>query len=128
MGQIVASSFLYVLEYSTDVLSSVCRSLFVRWPVQSNHADRRLLVIQPAARWDKGSCAEYEKMGDGYVLGLWCCKDWCYVPEECPSAAPSAVGKDLFYSSARKLRGSRRRTEKYRYSSTEIRFTFSMHH
>merc|ERR1719152_180852 len=48
--------------------------------------------------WDKGSCAEYEKMGDGYVLGLWCCKDWCYVPEECPSAEPSAVGKDLFYS------------------------------
>jgi hypothetical protein len=48
--------------------------------------------------WDKQSCAEYEEMGDGYSLGLWCCKDWCYVPGECPSAEKSAVGDGLFYS------------------------------
>jgi len=50
--------------------------------------------------WDKDSCAGYEKLeGDFPVnLGLWCCKDWCYVSEECPSAKPSAVGDGLFYS------------------------------
>lgn len=48
--------------------------------------------------WDSQSCAEYEEMGDGYSLGLWCCKDWCYVDEGCPSAEASAVGASLFYS------------------------------
>jgi len=47
--------------------------------------------------WDQESCAKYEEM-DKAELGLWCCKSWCYVPEECPSAKKSAVSDKLFYS------------------------------
>ena len=49
--------------------------------------------------WDEESCEEYEKKGDGYNMGLWCCKSWCYVDESCPSAEKSVLGgKELFYS------------------------------
>jgi len=49
--------------------------------------------------WDQKTCPTYEglsKEEGGADLGLWCCKDWCYVPEECPSAKPNAYG--LHYS------------------------------
>lgn len=48
--------------------------------------------------WDEKSCESYKTTGDGYDLGLWCCKSWCYVEESCPSAEKSAVGDGLFYS------------------------------
>jgi len=54
---------------------------------------------ETCAPWDHQSCEGWEDT-DGVNLGLWCCKSWCYVPEECPSAKASAVdgAKDLFYS------------------------------
>jgi hypothetical protein len=48
--------------------------------------------------WDEKSCEEYAKKGDGYNMGLWCCKSWCYVDEGCASAEKSVVGDGLFYS------------------------------
>jgi len=45
--------------------------------------------------WDKQDCKRWE---DSQELGLWCCKQWCYVSESCPSAHRSSVAKNLFYS------------------------------
>jgi hypothetical protein len=46
--------------------------------------------------WDEESCPKYGE--DGVELGLWCCKDWCYVDEQCPSAKASSLKEGLFYS------------------------------
>lgn len=51
--------------------------------------------------WDQQTCEEFKKSSTSDTqLGLWCCKNWCYVDESCPSAKASAVSgtKDLFYS------------------------------
>jgi len=48
--------------------------------------------------WDSQTCEEWKEKGDGYQLGMWCCKDWCYVDESCPSAKASSAGEGLFYS------------------------------
>jgi hypothetical protein len=48
--------------------------------------------------WDAQTCEEWKEKGDGFQLGLWCCKDWCYVDEGCPSAERSSAADGLFYS------------------------------
>jgi len=45
--------------------------------------------------WDKESCKTWE---DKSELGIWCCKQWCYVEQSCPSAKPSSAAAGLFYS------------------------------
>ena len=50
--------------------------------------------------WDQTTCPTHEglsKEEGGADLGLWCCKDWCYVAEECPSAKPNACGLHFSY-------------------------------
>lgn len=49
---------------------------------------------QKCGAWDQDKCASYE----GTQLGLWCCKNWCYVEESCPSAQKSLVNDGLFFS------------------------------
>jgi len=46
--------------------------------------------------WDKTDCETKYKGTSS--LGMWCCKQWCYVDSSCPSAKPSAVAKGLYYS------------------------------
>jgi len=45
--------------------------------------------------WDKESCKTWD---DKSELGVWCCKQWCYVEESCPSAKPSSAVAGLHYS------------------------------
>merc|ERR1719247_3764561 len=48
--------------------------------------------------WDQDSCTNWETEGAGFDLGLWCCKDWCYVDPSCPSAEASELHEALAYS------------------------------
>merc|ERR1719405_37011 len=48
--------------------------------------------------WDQHSCENWETEGAGFDLGLWCCKDWCYVDPSCPSAEASELHEGLAYS------------------------------
>lgn len=47
--------------------------------------------------WEKqsGACQHWK---DETELGLWCCRQWCYVDESCPSAKASSVQNGLYYS------------------------------
>jgi hypothetical protein len=49
--------------------------------------------------WDQGSCESWKSEDAGsFELGLWCCKDWCYVEPSCPSAEKSSLKEGLAYS------------------------------
>jgi hypothetical protein len=49
--------------------------------------------------WDQGSCENWKSEDAGsFELGLWCCKDWCYVDPSCPSAEKSSLKEGLSYS------------------------------
>jgi hypothetical protein len=49
--------------------------------------------------WDQGSCDSWTSEDSGsFELGLWCCKDWCYVDPSCPSAEKSSLKDGLSYS------------------------------
>jgi hypothetical protein len=49
--------------------------------------------------WDQGSCENWKSEDNGnFELGLWCCKDWCYVDASCPSAEKSSLKEGLSYS------------------------------
>eukprot|EP00928_Gymnodinium_smaydae_P003837 TRINITY_DN11355_c0_g1_i1.p1 TRINITY_DN11355_c0_g1~~TRINITY_DN11355_c0_g1_i1.p1 ORF type:complete len:915 (-),score=107.58 TRINITY_DN11355_c0_g1_i1:335-3022(-) len=45
--------------------------------------------------WDKDYCSEYWPKHNS---GMWCCQNWCYVDEECPSASASWILPGYFYS------------------------------
>lgn len=51
---------------------------------------------ESCAAWDQSGCEKWKDGGSS--LGLWCCKQWCYVPDSCPSAEKSAAAKGLHYS------------------------------
>jgi len=53
---------------------------------------------ESCSNWDQASCESWKDEGDGYELGLWCCKDWCYVDPSCPSATASSLKEGLAYS------------------------------
>jgi hypothetical protein len=48
--------------------------------------------------WDQGSCEGWKEKDASFELGLWCCKDWCYVDPSCPSAEKSSLKEGLSYS------------------------------
>jgi hypothetical protein len=49
--------------------------------------------------WDQTSCENWKSEDAGnFELGLWCCKDWCYVDASCPSAEKSSLKEGLAYS------------------------------
>ena len=50
------------------------------------------------SNWDQDSCESWKGKGDGPKLGLWCCKDWCYVDPSCPSATKSLLKEGLYFS------------------------------
>ena len=65
------------------------------------------------SNWDQDSCESWKERGDGWALklglpglklgfppklGLWCCKDWCYVDPSCPSATKSLLKEGLYFS------------------------------
>ena len=50
------------------------------------------------SNWDQDSCGSWKEKGDGLKLGLWCCKDWCYVDPSCPSATKSLLKEGLYFS------------------------------
>jgi hypothetical protein len=50
------------------------------------------------SNWDQDSCGSWKEKGDGLKLGLWCCKDWCYVDPSCPSATKSLLKDGLYFS------------------------------
>jgi hypothetical protein len=49
--------------------------------------------------WDQGSCENWKSEDSGnFELGLWCCKNWCYVEPSCPSSEKSSLKEGLSYS------------------------------
>ncbi len=53
------------------------------------------------AAHDSDECYNYGlsgSYGGAKTLGLWCCKRWCYVSPECPSAERSMFDEDLYFS------------------------------
>lgn len=83
--------------------SGSCQNKLCQCTGRNNDMDETALGFldgygESCKAWDSQTCEEWKEKGDGYNLGMWCCKDWCYVDESCPSAEASSAGEGLFYS------------------------------